>query len=90
MSPAWLVTVIVAIVLGGTAGAAGADEVRIDQVPPAVRATIEREARGGRIEEIERETKNGRVVYKIEFVQGDKEYEIRVAQDGTLLKRKED
>jgi hypothetical protein len=62
----------------------------IDQVPPAVRATIERETRGGRIKEIERQTKNSRVVYEVELVQGDKEYEIHVALDGTLLKRKDD
>jgi hypothetical protein len=30
------------------------------------------------------------VVYEVEFVQGEKEDDKHVAQDGTLLKRKED
>lgn len=64
-----------------------ADEVSIDQVPPAVRATIERELRGGKLEEIERETRNGRTVYEVEFERDGKDREIHVAEDGTVLKR---
>jgi hypothetical protein len=78
-----------AIVLLGPA-AARAEDVSIDQVPPAVRATIEREALGGRIDDIERETKDGRVVYEVEFEQGGRDYEIHVAGDGSLLTRRED
>jgi len=64
-----------------------ADEVSIDQVPPAVRAAIERELRGGKLEEIERETRNGRTVYEVEFKRDGKDREIHVAEDGTVLKR---
>jgi hypothetical protein len=64
-----------------------ADEVPLAQVPPAVRATIEREMQGGRLKEIERETKNGRVVYEVEMVRDGKERELHIAEDGTVLKR---
>ncbi|HEX6213140.1 MAG TPA: PepSY domain-containing protein [Methylomirabilota bacterium] len=64
-----------------------ADEVSLEQVPPAVRATIERELGGGRLEEIERETKNGRTVYEVELVRDGKEREVHIAEDGTVLKR---
>jgi uncharacterized membrane protein YkoI len=84
------VALVVAAMLGGVAGAAVADEVKLEQVTPAARATIEKETAGGRIKEIERERKNGRVVYEVEFVQGDREREIHVAEDGTVVKREKD
>jgi uncharacterized membrane protein YkoI len=66
-----------------------ADEVELtlDQVPDAVKATILRESAGGRITEIERETKNGVTVYEAEFMLHGDEIEIRIAPDGTLLGR---
>ena len=48
--------------------------------------------RGGRDprtrEQIEKETKGERTVFEAEFVKDGKEIEIKVAPDGTLLKRK--
>jgi hypothetical protein len=67
-----------------------ADEVKIDQVPAAVRATIERETRGGRVHEIERSTKRGARVYEVEFIRDNQKYEIHVGEDGTVLKHKPD
>ena len=63
------------------------EEVTLDQVPAAVKATILREAAGGRITEIERETKDGKTAYEAEFMLDGKEIEIKVAPDGTLLHR---
>jgi len=60
-------------------------EVTIDQVPAAVKATILKAAEGGTIKEIERETKNGTTVYEAEVILNGKEVEIKVAADGTLL-----
>jgi uncharacterized membrane protein YkoI len=64
--------------------------VAIDQVPAVVRATIERETRGGRVHEIERETKRGVRVYEVEFIRDNKKYEMYVSEDGTVLKHKPD
>ncbi|MBN1489727.1 MAG: PepSY-like domain-containing protein [Phycisphaerae bacterium] len=66
------------------------DEVAVafDQLPAAVKATILAEADGATIKEIERETaKNGQMVYEAEWVEGGQEIEVKVAADGTLLKR---
>jgi hypothetical protein len=49
--------------------------------------TLKREARGGEIEEIEKETEGDRVVYEAEVEFGEKEYEIEIAEDGTLLSK---
>ena len=37
-------------------------------VPPAVRATLERESAGGKVTEIEKEVKNGKAVYSADMV----------------------
>lgn len=76
--------------LGLMSYAAWADEeeVSIDQVPAAVKATILKEAAGAKITEIERETKDGKTIYEAEFLQDGKEIELKIAPDGTLLGRK--
>lgn len=70
----------------------GEDEqkVSLDQVPEAVKATILAEAKGATVKEIERETKNGQTVYEAEWVENGQEVEIKVASDGTLVKREVD
>jgi uncharacterized membrane protein YkoI len=58
-------------------------QVSIEQVPAAVKATIE--AQGGTIKNIERETENGKTIYGAELIINGQEVEIKVADDGTLL-----
>ena len=61
-------------------------EVTLDQVPAAVKATILKEAGDHKITEIEEISKDGKVVcYEAEWKVEDKEIEIMVAPDGTLL-----
>lgn len=62
-------------------------EISLDQVPAAVKATILAEAKGAQIKEVERETKSGKTVYEAEWVEDGKEIEVKVAADGTLLKK---
>ena len=66
------------------------DKVKIDQVPAPVRATIEKEAKGGNVKEIERETKGGVKMYEVEYVRDNKKYELHVGEDGKVLKHKSD
>lgn len=94
MRKRWAVTVVSAFVLVALAACAGwagkrkkEEKVTIGQVPAAVKATILREAKGAKIEEIEKETKKGKTVYEAEFVVDGKEIEIKVAPDGKLLSR---
>jgi uncharacterized membrane protein YkoI len=65
-------------------------DVTLEQLPPAVKATVERETQGGQITEIEREDEQGRVIYEVEFTSGGKEYELDIAEDGKLLERRLD
>ena len=66
------------------------DKVKIDQVPAPVRATIEKETKGGIVKEIERETKGGAKVYEVEYIRDNKKYEMHVTEDGNVLKHKSD
>ena len=63
----------------------GETKVPIEEIPPAVKATIFAEAKGGTIEEIEMETEDGKTIYEAEVIIDGQEIEIEVAPDGTLL-----
>ena len=80
-----------ALTLAATAGMAAMlsdEDVTLEQLPEAVRAALLAEAHGARITEIERDTKNGRVVYEAEFIVDGREHEIALSPDGTVLGRK--
>ncbi|MFQ6133455.1 MAG: PepSY domain-containing protein [Armatimonadota bacterium] len=80
---------LVAVLAIGLAAWSGGDDdeeqVSLDQVPPAVKATILKAAEGGTITEIEVETENGQTVYEAEVIIDGKEVDILVAPDGALL-----
>ena len=78
-----------AILLGSSLALAGQD-VTIDQLPAPVRATVDRETKGGQITDIERDTERGKTIYEVEFVLDGKEYELDIAEDGKLLERRLD
>ena len=60
-------------------------QVSIDELDAAVKATILKEAAGRDINEIVKETEDGKVVYEAEVIVGGKEVDIVVSPDGTLL-----
>jgi hypothetical protein len=95
----WMAVGIAAIGLAGCATSGDkekdADEkneitVTIDQVPPAVKATLDQETAGGSVTDIDKEDHDGKMVYEADASIGGKPYEIKVAEDGTLLKKSVD
>ena len=64
------------------AGEGQEERVTLEQVPPAVKATILQESAGGEITAIERETKDGQTIYEAEVKLNGKEIDITVAADG--------
>jgi len=60
---------------------------KLDQLPPAVRATIEKESAGGKVEEIEKETENGKTFYDVEIEKNGHESSVHVSEDGKVLAR---
>ncbi len=65
-------------------------KIHMDQVPAAVKATLEKEANGGRLGDIDKELKKGKAIYSANATVGGKAYEIKVAEDGALVSKKLD
>lgn len=97
MKTRWAIIGMAAALLVGGAAGAGAMRmiarheqklmVNIDQAPAAVKTTLQREAGDGKIVEIIRESRRGRVSYEATATIGEHGYEIRVAEDGTLISK---
>lgn len=66
------------------------EKVTIDQVPAAVKETLLKEAGGGAIKDIDKETEDGKVQYEVDVVIDGKNFEIVVAEDGKLVSKKLD
>ncbi|MCL5282028.1 MAG: hypothetical protein M1376_19215 [Planctomycetes bacterium] len=92
-------TVLVSVVIVGVTGCSswgrkgergegkeGAEQkVSLTQVPALVRATIEKQTAGGEIKSIEKEEKDGQVIYDVEATVQGRDVEYDIAADGTVL-----
>ena len=62
--------------------------VKMEDAPAPVQDTLKKEAKGGDIEELRRETrKDGTVIYEAEIVKNGKGTDIEVSSDGKVLER---
>jgi hypothetical protein len=62
--------------------------VKMADLPAAVQATLKREAKGGKIEELRKETrKDGAVIYEAEIIKKGQGSDIQVDSDGKVLER---
>ena len=89
----WIpVLAIAALSIGSLPIIADDDEkeetVTLKQLPEAVQKTIERESVGGKVAKIEKENKRGRIVYEADIMIDGKEYEAKIAPNGTLIVKK--
>ncbi len=64
--------------------------VGMNEVPAAVRATLEREAGGGKITEVEKEVKKGKTVYSADLMVNGTAWDITVGEDGTVLSKEKE
>lgn len=64
-----------------------AKEIRMDQLPPAVKAAAEKETAGCRIIEVEEELKDGKTIYAITYDEKGTEMEIEYSTDAVLLSK---
>ena len=63
------------------------ETVKMEDLPAAVKTTVQREAKGKKIESIEKETKNGKTIYEVELVSNGKGQEIEISATGKVLER---
>jgi hypothetical protein len=66
-----------------------ADELKmtLEQVPPAVREGLQREAGGAVITEVDKEDHQGRPAYEVDVMKDGKNWEIIVDENGKLISR---
>jgi len=61
------------------------EKVALEDLSPAVRAAIEKHAAGGKISEIEKQSKKGVLVYEAEVLKDGKEFDILISATGKFL-----
>jgi uncharacterized membrane protein YkoI len=77
-----------AVYAAGDKAAHEMEKVTLDQVPAPVKATLEKEAKGGSIGEVTKETKKGKMYYEAQIHRmNGKDRWVHVAPDGKVLKR---
>ena len=85
MKAGWPLAVSVAVV--GYGCAMKETKVAVDQTPPAVHATIQRELVGAELEDIAKRTMNGQIVYETDLIRGGHKWEVIIREDGTILSK---
>lgn len=66
------------------------DQVRLEDLPPAAKAAVEKETKGGTISEIEREKEKGKAVYEVEYEKDGMKWEVKFSQTGAIIERHKD
>ena len=66
--------------------AAADDDVPIDQLPPAVVKAIQQRFPGAKIEDAERKTRDGKMVFEIEIEVGNDDKDVIITPEGEILK----
>src|SRR5215467_1428787 len=66
-------------------GEGAGEKVSIDQLPAPVKAAVEREAAGGQLIDISRDTKRGQTSYEVKIAKDGQESKVRIASDGTKV-----
>jgi len=62
------------------------EEVKLETLPPAARAAIEKSAKGGKLEKLEKLTKGKAISYEAAIAKAGKTTEVRVNPDGSPAK----
>ena len=62
-------------------------QITLQDLPPAVLATLNNEVAGGTIQSLEKDEEDGVVVYSADITKTDgKQYDVEIAADGNLIK----
>jgi hypothetical protein len=61
--------------------------VALSETPAPVQATLERERAGGKVTEVEKEVKDGKTIYSADLEINGEEWDISVAEDGTVISK---
>jgi hypothetical protein len=102
MRARWALVVAASLVLAGCQNAnkmshqgdedEEGDEVKVAfaDLPQPVKATLEKESNNARIDTVDKEMKDGKTIYEADAMVNGQNWEIKVAEDGTLVKKRLD
>jgi uncharacterized membrane protein YkoI len=62
-------------------------KLTMEELPAAVKTTVQRETQGKKVESITKEQKDGKTVYEIEVSSNGKGHEIQISESGKVLSR---
>lgn len=79
-----LALAVVAALLPARAALAD-DDIPISELPPAVIKAIEARFPGAKIEEAERDTRDGRLIYEVEIEVNGDDKELEITPDGEII-----
>lgn len=65
-------------------------KVAFTSTPQAVQTTLTKEGDGNKIDQVDKENHKGKIIYEADVQLNGKNYEIKVAEDGTLISKKLD
>jgi hypothetical protein len=85
--PAIVAGVLATIAATAFAGEENVVKIKFADAPYAVRKTLKREANGGKIETVDIETRDGKLVFEADVEIDGTNYEILVAKDGRLISK---
>jgi hypothetical protein len=63
------------------------EPVKVEDLPAGVQDTFRTEANGGTVEELRKETRQGKVIYEGEIVKAGKGVDLEVGSDGKVIRR---
>lgn len=63
------------------------ERIKMSRLPPAVKATVEKESGNAKVDEIEKETENGKTIYEVDIVKNGHKTHMHIAEDGKVLER---
>lgn len=66
------------------------DKVQLSDLPAQVRQTVEREAHGASVTEIEQDMEDGKVIYEVEILKQGQRWELDIDTYGRVLDRHRD
>ena len=65
----------------------GEVKIGLDQAPPAVRQTLERELAGAQLEDIAKKQRDGETIYEADIIRGGEKWEVVVGENGNIVSK---
>jgi hypothetical protein len=87
MNATWLLAAGLMGGICGCASSAGEVKVAVEQTPPEVQKTINRELVGAHLEDIAKKQRQGKTIYETDIVKNGHKWEVVIGEDGQIISK---